>query len=144
MKKKNTFPILVVESNEYITDVMSRTAEGSFPEAALHFVADDEAALHSLDGAATVIPKLILHGTYLSQTLTNTDTVRWLSAHPIAGTVSHVLLGYSDLPAYVGDIFKMGASTYYPKPEMIVEWASFWSQIRRDWFKHMTSTNASV
>ncbi len=144
MKKTGTFPILVVESNEYITDVMSRTAEGSFPEAALYFVADDQIAQRNLEGKAPVIPKLILHGTYLNQTQPDMHTIRWLSEHPVASTIAHILLGYSALPVCADHSFGGGTSTYYPKPEMIIEWATLWGQIRNDWFKRTADTNTAV
>ncbi len=143
MKKAATFPILVVESNDYITDVMSRTAEGSFPEAVLHFVADDQIAQRNLDAKAAVLPKLILHGTYLDQTQPDIHTIRWLREHPVAGTIAHILLGYSALPVSVGHGFEGSMSTYYPKPEMIIEWATLWGQLRNDWFTRTVDT-ASV
>lgn len=144
MKKTRIFPILVVESNEYIVDVMSRTAEGSFPEAVLYFVADDQIALRSLDEKAPVVPKLILHGTYLNQTQPDINAIRWLREHPVAGTVAHVLLGYPALPACAGHGSEGATPTYYPKPEMIIEWATLWGRLRNDWFKRTADTDTSV
>ncbi len=144
MKKAGTFTILVVESNEYITDVMSRTAEGSFPEAALHFVADDQVAQCKLDEKAPILPKLILHSTYLNQTQPDMQAIRWLSEHPVAGTIAHILLGYSALPVCTDHSFEAGTPTYYPKPEMIIEWATLWGQLRNDWFKRTADISTSI
>ncbi len=131
MRTTPTYPILVIEDDDYITDVMRRTAEGSFPEAVLHFAIDDQAAQRSLTAGNPSTPELIMHGTKYRQLLTQGDPSGWLSEHPVASRTAQLLLGYSDLPVSGTTPPPTGAPTYHPKPEMIIEWACFWAQLRR-------------
>ena len=65
--KRQTCPGYTAQKATNIyTDVMSRTAEGSFPEAALYFVADDQITQRNLDEKALILPTLINPPRYLS------------------------------------------------------------------------------
>ncbi|QJD81664.1 hypothetical protein [Spirosoma rhododendri] len=133
MKTTSLYPVLVIENDEYVTDVMRRTAEGSFPEAVLQFVVDDQAAQRSLLSTNPPMPKLIIHGTYLEQLLTESDTNHWLREHPVAIIIAQLVLSRLDWPTSAGITLTLGTPTYCPKPELIVEWACFWAQLRRCW-----------
>lgn len=132
------FPILLVEDDLAIVDVLQRTANRCFPEADIIAITTFEEAvvyLYNLEGKG---PRLILLDVFLPGERTGLDFLRLLKAHPLGKLLPAIVLSQSDDPSHVKEAYRLGAAAYSVKPFSYAEWKRFWLDLRLYWYETAT------
>lgn len=130
----DSFPILLVDDDPAIAELLTRAARSNFPEARFLPVSSfAEAAqfVANLDGEG---PKLVLLDIDLQ---TGPDGFAFLSLlrnHPQGRRLPVVMLSSSDEPEQVDKALTLGASAFTSKPFIFREWKDYVAQLRSYWY----------
>ncbi|GAB3702503.1 hypothetical protein GCM10027592_31990 [Spirosoma flavus] len=133
--KKNRFPILLLEDELAIFDVLQRTAVACFPEAEFIPVtnfADAEAYLYNLAGKG---PRLVIMDISLGGSHTGLDFLALLREHPLGKLVPAIVLSSREEQAIVKQAYHLGAASYFIKPFTLQDWKEFISNLRTYWYE---------
>ncbi|GAB3942048.1 response regulator [Spirosoma harenae] len=132
------FPILLVEDDLAIIEVLQRAAKTCFPEAdILSITSFDEAVvyLYNLEGKG---PRLILLDVFLPGQRTGLDFLRLFKAHPLGKLLPAIVLSQSENFRHVKEAYQLGAASYFVKPFSFQEWKQLLSDLRFYWYETAT------
>ena len=135
---KKQFPILLVDDDPLLLDILNRASRSGFPEATFHQVYKPDQAkdyINSLDGAG---PKLILLDIDLDDKETGMDFLAFLSDHPQGYALAVVILTVSQLPNDIQTAYTLGANSFTTKPDSFEEWVAYFSALRLYWYETVT------
>ncbi len=133
------FPILVVDDDPLLVDILIHASAHSFPEACFTQLYNASEAIHYIKELDGYGPKLVLLDIDLADIETGFDFLVLLQAHPEARLLPVVVLSSSQLPADVITTYSMGASSFTSKPFSYPEWKIYLSQLRLYWFDTVTT-----
>ncbi|SFF21725.1 response regulator [Spirosoma endophyticum] len=132
------FLILLVDDDPLLVDILTRAAQGSFPEAFFIQVFSSSEAItyiQALDGRG---PKLVLLDIDLGAKLNGFDFLAFLRTHDQARFLPVVMLTVDDLPSTIGSAYLMGASSFTVKPASFEGWKTYFATLRLYWFSTVT------
>ena len=133
-----SFPILLVDDDPQIADILSRAAETSFPEASFIQVQSFEAAKTYIDDFEGRGPKIVLLDIDLQDKVDGLDFLALLRAHPKGRLLPVVMLSASKTLKLVERAYAIGASSFTVKPFTYPEWKTYLINLRTYWFETVT------
>jgi CheY-like chemotaxis protein len=131
---KLSFPILLVDDDTTVYDVIQRTFTQYFPEANLMSVSSYKQALAYLNGLEGYGPKLILLDLDLQTGPTGFDLLSLIRLHPLGKLIPVIVLTSNDSDDDIGRAYSLGANAYNLKPFGYEEWKAYIKSIRAYWF----------
>ncbi|QJD79084.1 response regulator [Spirosoma rhododendri] len=132
------FPILLVDDDEQIADVLKRAAQSSFPEASFIHVASFEEAKSYIDDLEGRGPKIVLLDIDLKGAVDGLDFLAMLRAHPKGRLLPVVMLSGSKTPRQIERSYAFGASAFTVKPYSYSDWKTYLYNLRTYWFETVT------
>lgn len=136
-----TFPILLVDDDPDVADLLNRVATIDFPEAVfLHVKSFTEAAsyLDNLEGRG---PRMVLLDINLQTGLTGLDFLTLIREHSQGRLVPVVVLSSSQLETDIQGALSRGANLFTQKPFTYAEWRHYVRNLRLYWFETVTTPN---
>jgi CheY-like chemotaxis protein len=132
------FPILLVDDDPLIADVLERASVSAFPEASfIHVTSFDEAKkfIEELVGKG---PKIVLLDIDLQDKVDGLDFLALLRAHPKGRILPVVMLSANKTPILVERAYSYGASSFTLKPFSYVDWKVYLSNLKTYWYETVT------
>ncbi len=134
----NQFPILLVDDDPSIADVLQRASPSSFPEASfIHVSSFDQAKkyIEELEGKG---PKIVLLDVDLQDKVDGLDFLALLRAHPKGRVLPVIMLSANNNPGLVERAYSFGASSFTIKPFSYGDWKMYLSNLRAYWHDTVT------
>lgn len=134
----NHFPILIVDDDPLLTEILSQSSLLGFPEASflqVHSTAEAITYIKSLDGYG---PKLVLLDCYLQDRENGLDFLAFLRGNKETRYLPVVILTVSQIQADIDNAYSLGASSFTVKPSCFDDWVSYLRSLRHYWFKTVT------
>ena len=132
------FPILLVDDDPAIADILNRAAQNSFIEASFIHVTTFEEAKQYIEDLKGRGPKIVLLDIDLKGKADGLDFLALLRAHPKGRTLPTVILSASKAPRLVERAYAFGASSFTSKPFSFLEWRVYLSNLRTYWYETVT------
>ncbi|AUD01572.1 response regulator [Spirosoma pollinicola] len=132
------FPILLVDDDPLIADVLQRASVSSFPEASfIHVSSFDEAKnyIEHLEGKG---PKIVLLDIDLQDKVDGLDFLALLRAHPKGRVLPVVMLSANKTPTLVERAYTYGASSFTTKPFSYADWKQYLANLKTYWYETVT------
>ncbi|QIP14459.1 response regulator [Spirosoma aureum] len=129
------FPILVVDDDPAIAEILQRAAKTNFPEASFTPVrsfGDATSYLENLEGKG---PKLILLDINLESDGEGLGFLSLLRCHPQGRFVPTIMLSASESPHQIREAYELGATSFTSKPYSYTEWKDYLSRLRIYWYE---------
>ena len=134
----NQFPILLVDDDPNIAEILSKAAQSSFTEASFIHVSSFEDAkvyIEELEGRG---PKIVLLDIDLQDKVDGLDFLALLRAHPKGRILPVVVLSASKTAQLVERSYLFGASSFTVKPFSFTDWKVYLSNLKTYWFETVT------
>lgn len=135
---KSQFPILLVDDDALLVDILHRASREHFPEASfIQVFSNPEAIMYikALDGHG---PKLVLLDIDLGSSVNGLDFLVFLQAHPEGRLLPVVMLTASQLPSAIMTAYTTGAASFTVKPFSFDDWKMYFVTLRQYWFDTVT------
>jgi CheY-like chemotaxis protein len=132
------FPILVIDDEPAIADVLNRVAKITFPEASFTHLSDFNGAIKYLEHMGGRPPKLILMDIDLHTGKDGLELLNLLRRHPSGRLLPVVMLSSHSHSAKLKRAYEYGASSFISKPYSYQQWKDLVSQLRQYWFQTVT------
>ncbi|GAB3805916.1 hypothetical protein GCM10028819_40240 [Spirosoma humi] len=132
------FPILLVDDDPLIAEVLQRASVSSFPEATFTHVSSFEDAktyIEELEGRG---PKIVLLDIDLQDKVDGLDFLALLRAHPKGRVLPVVMLSASKTPSLVERAYSFGASSFTLKPFSYTDWKTYLNNLKAYWYETVT------
>ncbi|MCK8495180.1 MULTISPECIES: response regulator [Spirosoma] len=129
------FPILLLEDDLAIVDIIQRTAKISFPQASFIRVDSFEEAViyfYNLEGYG---PKLVLIDINLVGSKTGLDFLALLKEHPIGRLIPAIVLSASPSLQHRRQAYQLGATSFFRKPFSLQDWKKLFELIQVYWYQ---------
>lgn len=134
-----SFPILIVDDDPSIVDILQRAAQHSFVEAEFIPVHSFTQASLYIEGLQGRGPRLVLLDLDLQSELTGLDFLTLWRAHPQGRLVPVVVLSANQNQARAGETYVRGANAFSTKPTSYQDWKRYVSELRQYWFETVTT-----
>lgn len=132
------FPILLVDDDPLIGDILERAAETSFREASFIHVNSFERAKAYIDGLQEKAPKLVLLDIDLKDKVDGLDFLALLRVHPKGRLVPVVVLSGNTTRQLIERAYSFGAASFTIKPFSYADWKAYLVSLRNYWFQTVT------
>jgi CheY-like chemotaxis protein len=132
------FPILLVDDDPLIADILNRASSSSFPEASFIHVSSFDAAKNYIEELQGKGPKIVLLDIDLQDKVDGLDFLAMLRAHPKGRILPVVMLSASKTPALVERAYSFGASSFTIKPFSYADWKTYLSNLKTYWYETVT------
>lgn len=133
------FPILLVDDDPDIADILNRAARTAFAEAQfVHVRSFGEAAAY-LEGLRGRGPRLVLLDIDLQTELSGLDFLSLMRGHDQGRLVPVVVFSASTRLA--DQALSRGANAFARKPSSYAAWKAYVEQLRHYWFETVTTPN---
>ncbi|MBD2703332.1 response regulator [Spirosoma sp. BT702] len=132
------FPILVVDDEAHVADILNRAAINSFPEAKFTYVSSFKEAVGYLDGLRGVGPKLVLLDLDLKSTPNGLDFLSLIRHHPQGRLIPVVILSSHATTENRDEAIMRGATAFTVKPFSFADWKKYVTELRIYWFQTVT------
>lgn len=129
----SAFPILLVDDNEHLAQILSLAAQETFPEASIHAVRSYDHAVSYLDEKIGLAPRLILLDIDLQVGPDGLYLLEQLRQHPQWHPIPVVVLTNIDDENAVADSYQGGANYFTNKPVSYAGWQDYMQQLRDYW-----------
>lgn len=134
-----SFPILLVDDEPEIADLLQQAAKHDFPEARFEYVRHLADVLPYLDEPTHSPPRLILLDIDLGTQQTGIDLIAQLRRHPRSHMVPIVMLSANQSRDAVMASYQGGANAFTHKPYSYSEWRQYVQNLRAYWFDAVTT-----
>lgn len=131
--------LLVAEDNPDDALLLRRAIAKAGIKSRLKFVADGEEMLFYLQGVGAYadreihpLPSAIIMDLKMPRK-TGLEVLEWLSAHPEIAIVPTVILSSSNMPQDVRQAYRLGANTYFVKPNSFDDLVTTMENLSRYW-----------
>jgi CheY-like chemotaxis protein len=132
------FPILLVDDDPLIAEVLQRASVSSFPEASFIHVSSFEDAKTYIEELEGKGPKIVLLDIDLQDKVDGLDFLALLRAHPKGRVLPVVMLSASKTPTLVERAYSFGASSFTLKPFSYTDWKTYLSNLKTYWYETVT------
>ncbi|WP_080239611.1 response regulator [Spirosoma rigui] len=133
-----SFPILLVDDDPLIADVLSRASQTSFPEASFISVTNFQDAKTYIDDLEGKGPKIVLLDIDLQDKVDGLDFLALLRTHPKGRLLPVVMLSASKTERQVERAYAFGASAFTVKPFSYADWKVYLGHLRVYWYETVT------
>ncbi|GAB4024699.1 response regulator [Spirosoma koreense] len=133
-----SFPILLVDDDSTIADIIRRAAESVFPEAHIFHASNFEEAASFLQSADKEVFRLVLLDIDLQSALTGFDFLSLLRQQPYGQLIPVIVLSASRLQSKAKEAYERGANAFTTKPFSYADWKEYVGQLRSYWYKTVT------
>ncbi|MFD2937389.1 response regulator [Spirosoma flavum] len=106
------FPILLVDDDSLLGDILNRACRDSFPEASFSQVSSALEAISYINGLDNRGQKLILLDIDLGTSLNGFDFLAFLRTHAQGRFLPIIILTTDELPTTIGTAYLVGASSF--------------------------------
>ncbi|MVM36606.1 response regulator [Spirosoma sp. HMF3257] len=134
----NQFPILLVDDDPMIADILTKAAKSNFPEASFIHVTTFEAAKRYIEELEGKGPKIVLLDIDLQDKVDGLDFLALLRAHPKGRILPVVVLSASKTAQLVERAYTFGASSFTVKPFSYADWKVYLSNLKSYWYETVT------
>lgn len=135
---KPQFPILLVDDDLLLLDILNRAAARTFPEASFTQVYNATEAITYINGLNRSGPKLVFLDIDLRSNLTGFDFLKFLKTHPQGRLLPIIMLTVDQEPSRIEAAYSMGSSSYIVKPDSFENWKQYLNTLRLYWFNTVT------
>ncbi|GAB4016842.1 response regulator [Spirosoma sp. KCTC 42546] len=135
---KSNFPILLVDDDALLVDILHRASRDHFPEASFIQVFSNTEAIayiNALDGHG---PKLVFLDIDLGSSVNGLDFLAFLQAHAQGRLLPVIMLTASQLPSTILTTYSTGAASFTVKPFSFDDWKMYFITLRQYWFDTVT------
>lgn len=132
------FPILLVDDDPNIADILSKAAKTSFAEASFIHVSNFEDAKQYIEELEGRGPKIVLLDIDLKDKVDGLDFLALLRAHPKGRILPVIMLSANQTPSLVERAYTFGASSFTVKPFGYDDWKTYLVNLRAYWYKTVT------
>ncbi|OIN58044.1 response regulator [Arsenicibacter rosenii] len=137
-KTSRGFPVLFIDDNPAVIEIVDRAMQKVFPEANTAYKQSIEEAKVYLEKPETIAygayPKLILLDIHLPDRNDGWQLLDFLRNHPKWRLTPVVMLTSSDDDMDVLESYRQGASSFIAKPASYSEWQHCLRAIRNYWY----------
>ena len=140
---QRSFPILLVDDDPLIAEVLSRASQVSFPEASFIYVSSFEDAKTYIDDLEGKGPKIVLLDINLQDKVDGLDFLALLRAHPKGRLLPVIMLSATITTKLVERSYAFGASSFTVKPFNYGDWKTYLVNLRTYWFETVTLLEVS-
>ncbi|WP_246224724.1 response regulator [Spirosoma terrae] len=135
---KQRFPILLVDDDPLLVDVLRKAGETCFSEAVFTQIASFEDAKTYIDDLEGRGPRLILLDIDLQDKVDGLDFLALLRAHPKGRLIPAVILSANKTQKLVERAYFYGASSFTTKPFSYADWKTYLTNLRAYWYETVT------
>ncbi|MBN8820471.1 MULTISPECIES: response regulator [unclassified Spirosoma] len=135
------FPILLLEDDQSVIDIIQEASKTAFPEADFIVIKTFEDAIAFLDNLEGKGAKLVLLDIHLSGTQTGLDLLERIKVSPRYKLLPAIIFTMSDNQTYISRAYQLGANSFINKPFSFLEWKNLLLTIRLFWYKTATLPN---
>ncbi|MVM35457.1 response regulator [Spirosoma sp. HMF4905] len=132
------FPILLVDDDPNVADILSKAAKTSFTEASFIHVSSFEEAKQYIEELEGKGPKIVLLDIDLQDKVDGLDFLALLRAHPKGRVLPVVVLSANKTAQIVERAYIFGASSFTVKPFSYGDWKTYLSNLKTYWFETVT------
>ena len=133
-----TFPILLVDDDPHIADLLSRSARDHFPEAEFIHVTSFEDASCYLSDLTGRGPVLVLLDINLNIGPSGLEFLHLIRTYPQGTLLPVIILSSSQEDADKKAAWLAGATAFTQKPDTYSGWKEYVSQLRSYWYQTAT------
>ncbi|GAB4004434.1 response regulator [Spirosoma sp. KCTC 42546] len=134
----NQFPILLVDDDPNVAEILTKAAQSSFAEASFIHVSSFEEAKRYIEELEGKGPKIVLLDIDLQDKVDGLDFLTLLRAHPKGRILPVVVLSASKTAQLVERAYSYGASSFTVKPFSYSDWKTYLSNLKTYWFETVT------
>lgn len=127
------FPILLVDDDPNIVDILRNAARTHFPQATFLYVSTFAEAVNYLENLKGRGPKLVLLDINLKTHGEGLEFLSLLRKHPQGRLLPVVVLSASQSPDQIREAYELGAATFTSKPYSYSEWKAYLAQLKTYW-----------
>ncbi|MCK8493827.1 response regulator [Spirosoma sp. RP8] len=128
------FPILLVDDDPAVAEILQIAATSSFPEAVFMPVGSFEDAVSYLENLEGKGPKLVLLDVNLHSHGEGLGFLSLLREHPQGRLVPVVMLSATESPDQIRQAYELGAASFTAKPYSYADWKEYMSQLKMYWY----------
>lgn len=133
-----SYPILLVDDDPAIADLLTRSAKLIFPEARFTHVSSYAQAARYMSDLTGKGPRLILLDINLQVGLSGLEFLKLIRSHPQGRYLPVVMLSSSREDVDTIAAYLAGASAYTQKPDSYAGWKNYVSKLRSYWYETVT------
>ncbi|WP_420148949.1 response regulator [Spirosoma sp.] len=128
-----TFPILLIDDDPNLGDILSRIAQDAFPEASfIHFCSIEE-TMDYLKGPSVVLPKLILLDINFNREEDGFGYLTLLKKQLNDVQIPIIILSMMADDQYVEQAYSTGAVSFVEKSSTVQGWTNLLKSLRKYW-----------
>ncbi|GAB3794180.1 response regulator [Spirosoma humi] len=133
-----SYPILLVDDDPSIADLLTRSAKQIFPEATFTHVSSYAEAAQYMSDLTGKGPRLILLDVNLQVGLSGLEFLKLIRSHPQGRFLPVVMLSSSREDVDTIAAYMAGASAYTQKPDSYAGWKAYVGKLRAYWYETVT------
>ncbi|GAB4029965.1 response regulator [Spirosoma gilvum] len=133
-----SFPILLVDDDVAIADILTRVAERVFPEAIIVHARNFTEAVTCLANVDKEVFRLVLLDIDLQTDSTGFDFLSLLREKPFGQLVPVIVLSTSIQESKARESYLRGANAFTNKPFTYGDWKRYVEQLRSYWYETVT------
>ncbi|GAB3281405.1 hypothetical protein GCM10027347_57030 [Larkinella harenae] len=130
----DVFPILLVDDEWQINDILNQIAKAEFPQANFLHKMSVESAQSFLTTATGWVPRLIILDIDLKQDKNGLDLLAWIRQHPLYRVLPVIILSVVHEEEIVREAYAKGANIFTNKPFGYTEWKAYVQYLATYWF----------
>ncbi|GAB3507718.1 response regulator [Spirosoma knui] len=138
MGMPSQFPILLIDDDPNVADILIRAGEQAFPEAIFMHVSSFAEAATYLDDLTGRGPRLILLDIDLQTGPNGFEFLSLIRGHAQGSLLPVIILSSSQEERDTWEAYQRGATAYTQKPFDYKEWKTYIKQIRSYWYETVT------
>lgn len=131
----HSYPILLVDDDPTIADLLTRSAKHIFPEATFTHVSSYAQAARYMSDLTGKGPRLILLDINLQVGLSGLEFLKLIRGHPQGRFLPVVMLSSSREDVDTTAAYLAGANAYTQKPDSYAGWKIYVSKLRSYWYE---------
>jgi CheY-like chemotaxis protein len=135
----DAYPILLVDDDSQIHELLQQVAQNEFPQSQFHCATSFTATVDYLENLTGLAPRLILLDVDLKASKNGLDVLRWIRDHPKYRPIPVVMLSVLREESLVDAAYKAGANIFTNKPYDLSDWREYVHYLRDYWYA-MAST----
>ncbi|MEZ0541177.1 response regulator [Fibrella arboris] len=132
------FPVLIIDDDPTIAEIINRAAATAFPEASFMAVNHFDQAVTYLDNLEGRGPCLILLDVDLQEDRTGLDFLTLLRKHPQGRLIPVIMLSAGADQPTIDEAYFRGANAFTTKPFTLSEWKHYTTQLQQYWYQVVT------
>ncbi|GAB2546962.1 response regulator [Spirosoma aerophilum] len=130
----SSFPILLVDDDPNLLDILTQAAQRSFPEAFFTQVYSVDQAKNYLQNLESDKIKIVLLDINLEEAQSGIDLVTYIKDLPNTRLLPVVILTVMGDAQLIEQAYQEGIAAYHVKPFSLAEWRHYLATLRAYWY----------